>query len=203
MNDNPHPPIRNVTVYCASSRELAPVYRDAAREFGAAIAKQGWGLNYGGDKIGLMGIIAAAVKEGGGRVVGILPQKFVDLGVANHQCDELIVTETMRQRKQILEHRGDALVALPGGLGTLEEIFEVIVGKQLGFHNKPLAILNVVGYYDPLLAMIEHGIEHRFIRREAKDLFFVARTVKELVDYLLEPAAAPQAAADPLGSARE
>lgn len=195
--------IRNVTVYCASSRELAAVYRDAARDFGTAIARLGWGLNYGGDKIGLMGILADAVKAGGGRVVGIIPQKFVDWGVANPNCDEMIVTETMRQRKQILEHRGDALVALPGGLGTLEEIFEVIVGKQLGFHNKPLAILNVAGYYDPLLAMIEHGIEHRFIKQESKEIFFVARSVNELVDYLLEAARLPQPAADPLGSSRE
>ena len=176
--------IRNVTVYCASSNTLAAVYRDAAAALGRAIGKRGWGVVYGGDRTGLMGAVADGCHEAGGTVVGIMPQRLFETGIANDRCHELVVARDMRHRKEMLESRGDALIALPGGLGTLEEFFEVIVGRHLGFHSKPIVLLNIDGYYNPLLAMIEHGIEHNFIRADQRGLFFVAESVEDAIEYL-------------------
>lgn len=177
-------PIRAVTVYCSSSKNLDPAYFAAARELGAAIAANGWQLVYGGNNIGLMDAVASAVRTAGGRVVGVTPKLMVDEGICDPDCHELLVTANMRERKELLEHRGDAFVTLPGGLGTFEELFEILVGRILGYHDKPIVLLNVNGYYAPLLAMIEHGIEQRFIRPKARDAYFVAGTVSEVVAYL-------------------
>jgi uncharacterized protein (TIGR00730 family) len=178
--------IKNVTVYCASSRKLAEVYREAATSLGRAIALRGWGLIYGGDRAGLMGLAADGACAAGGKVVGIIPERMMKPDVVNERCHEMVAARDMRHRKEMLEERGDALLALPGGLGTLEEFFEVVVGKQLGFHGKPIVLLNVAGYFTPLLAMIEHGIEHQFIKAECRGLFFVAETVDEAIGYLSE-----------------
>ena len=176
--------IRAVTVYCSSSKSVPAVYFEAAAELGGAIAARGWAVVYGGNAVGCMGALADAARAAGGRVVGITPQLLVDHGIADEQCDELIVTATMRERKALLEQRGDAFVALPGGLGTFEEVFEVLVGRTLGYHEKPVVLLNVAGYYGPLLAMIEHGIEHRFIRPVARDAYVVAGSVAEAIGFL-------------------
>ncbi len=176
--------IRNVTVYCASSRKLADVYREAATSLGRSIALRGWGLIYGGDRAGLMGLVADGASAAGGNVVGIIPKRMMKPGVVNERCNEMVPARDMRHRKEMLEGRGDALVALPGGLGTLEEFFEVVVGRQLGFHNKPIVLLNIAGYFSPLLAMVEHGIEHQFIKAECRELFFVADTVEGAIGYL-------------------
>ena len=131
-----------------------------------------------------MGALADGAREGGGRVVGVTPQLLVDKGIADDRCDELVVTQDMRSRKAIMEERGDAFVALPGGLGTLEEIFEIIVGRLLGVHAKPIVLLSIAGYYDPLLTMIEHGIEHRFIKGSSRELYRVFTDVAAAIDYL-------------------
>jgi hypothetical protein len=110
---------------------------------------------------------------------------MVDKGIGDDACDEMIVTETMRERKALLEDRGDAFIALPGGLGTFEEFFEILVGRLLKYHDKPIVLLNVAGYYEPLLAMIEHGIEHRFIKPRAREAYFVAQDVPQAMSYLL------------------
>ena len=120
----------------------------------------------------------------GGKVTGITPQLMVDKGLSDTLADELVVTNDMRDRKALLESRGDAFVALPGGLGTYEEIFEIIVGRQLGYHDKPIVLLNVGDYHRPLLQMVEHGITQRFIKAAARDLFFVAGNVEEAIDRL-------------------
>jgi uncharacterized protein (TIGR00730 family) len=176
--------IQNITVYCASSSRLALVYREAARALGRAIALRGWGVIYGGDSAGLMGAVADGAFAAGGRVVGILPQRLFDAGIKNERNHEIVVARDMRHRKEILEARGDAMIALPGGLGTLEEFFEIVVGRHLGFHSKPIVLLNIAGYYNPLLAMIEHGIEHHFIMPDARELYFVAESVEDAVEYL-------------------
>ena len=176
--------IQNVTVYCASSTKLAPVYRDAALALGRAIALRGWGIIHGGDRAGLMGAVAEGAFAVGGRVIGILPQRLYDAGIKNERCHEIIIARDMRHRKEILEARGDAMIALPGGLGTLEEFFEVVVGRQLGFHAKPIVLLNIAGYYNPLLAMIEHGIEHHFIKAASRELYYVAESVEDAVEHL-------------------
>jgi uncharacterized protein (TIGR00730 family) len=176
--------IRNVTVYCASSRRLAEVYREAATSLGRAIALRGWGLIYGGDRAGLMGLVADGAAGAGGNVIGIMPERMMTADIVNERCSEMVVARDMRHRKEMLEARGDAMVALPGGLGTLEEFFEAVVGRQLGFHSKPIVLLNIAGYFLPLLAMVEHGIEHQFIKAECRELFFVAGSVEEAIGYL-------------------
>jgi uncharacterized protein (TIGR00730 family) len=175
--------IRAVTVYCSSSSAIPKPYFDAGAALGRAIAENKWKLVYGGNSVGLMGHLADACRSAGGQVVGITPQLFVDKKVADHKCDELVVCTTMRQRKGMMEDRGDAFIAMPGGLGTFEEVFEIIVGKQLRYHTKPVALLNTSGYFAPLLAMIEHGIEQRFIKPSARDLYFVSEDVGAIVEH--------------------
>jgi len=195
--------IRNVTVYCSARGEVANVYKTAAADLGRAIAQCGWGLVYGGNRVGLMQILSDACRAAGGKVVGITPQWFIDKGISDDRCDELIVSAGMRDRKEMMENRGDALLALPGGLGTLEEIFEVIVAKQLGRHGKPIVLLNIANYYAPLLAMIEHGIEHKFIKPVARGYFFVADSVDAAINHLRDQPPTAPANGDPLSSAGE
>lgn len=177
-------PIRAVTVYCSSSARVAAVYHAAAADLGRAIALQGWRLVYGGNAVGLMAVLADAARAAGGKVIGVTPRLFVDQGVQDTRCDELVVTESMRDRKEILEQRGDAIVALPGGIGTLEEWFEVLVGKQLRYHNKPIVLLNTDNFYAPLLQMIDQGIAANFIRPKSKTLFHPAGTVDDAIHHL-------------------
>ena len=177
-------PVRSVTVFCSSSSAVPRIYTDTAAALGRALAAQGWTLIYGGNNVGTMGALADGCRAAGGQGVGVTPQLFIDKGVDDKNCNEMIVTACMRTRKATMEQRGDAFVTLPGGLGTLEEIFEIIVGKQLGFHRKPIVLLNVDDYFAPLLAMIEHGIEHRFIKPIARSLYFVAATVDEAVEHI-------------------
>jgi uncharacterized protein (TIGR00730 family) len=176
--------IRSVTVYCSSSSAVAQAYYDAGAQVGEALAKNGWALVYGGNSVGLMKTVATAVRLHGGKVIGITPQLMVDKGIHDTLADELVVTNDMRDRKALMEQRGDAFLTLPGGLGTFEEIFEIIVGKQLGYHDKAIVLLNTNGYFTPLLQMIEHGIEQKFIKPRARELFFVAKTVNEAIDHI-------------------
>jgi uncharacterized protein (TIGR00730 family) len=174
----------SITVYCSSSTKVSPAYFVAAEELGRAIAANHWQLVYGGNCIGCMKSLADGARSAGGKVVGITPQLLVDEGIADRQCDELIVTQTMRQRKELMEQRGDAFVTLPGGLGTLEEIFEIIVGKYLAVHQKPILILNIDNFYAPLLEMIQHGIDQKFIKPRALELFQVSPDVNTGIEYL-------------------
>jgi uncharacterized protein (TIGR00730 family) len=190
--------IRSVTVYCSSSKEIAPVYFRAGEELGAAIARSGWTLVYGGNRIGLMGSLADAARAAGGKVVGITPQLMLDHGIGDELCEELVITPGMRERKALLEQRGDAFVALPGGLGTFEELFEVLVARLLGYHDKPIVLLNVAGYYDRLIAAVEHGIGEGLNKPKARKAWHVAADVEGAVDFLRSappPAPPPPAAA--------
>jgi uncharacterized protein (TIGR00730 family) len=146
-----------------------------------------------------MAAVADAARAAGGKVVGITPQLMLDHGIGDDHCDELIVTPGMRERKALLEQRGDAFVALPGGLGTFEELFEVLVAKLLGYHDKPIVLLNVAGYYDPLLATIEHGIREHFIKPRARHAYFVAADVAAALEYLRSAPPAVPAPADSAG----
>jgi len=175
--------VNAVTVYCSSSTHVAETYFAAAKATGKALAANNWSLVYGGNSIGLMKTVADAVRLGNGKVIGVTPQLMVDKKLHDTLAHELIITNTMRDRKAIMEEKGDAFLTLPGGLGTFEEIFEIIVGKQLGYHNKPIVLLNVDGYFNPLLQMIEHGIEQKFIKARSRELYFVAASVDEAVSY--------------------
>jgi uncharacterized protein (TIGR00730 family) len=178
--------ITAVTVYCSSSKALSPHYYDAGAAMGRAIAREHWKLIYGGNAIGLMKTVADAARAAGGRVIGITPQLFVDEGCHDEQCEELVITQTMRERKQVLEQRGDAFIALPGGIGTMEEILEIIAGRALKVHTKPIVLVNVQGYWNPLLGMFQHAVEHGFIKSRHLSLYFVASTVDEAIEYLLD-----------------
>jgi uncharacterized protein (TIGR00730 family) len=178
------PLINAVTVYCSSSSAVAAEFHESAHDLGRAIAAQKWRLVYGGNFVGLMAALATGAREGGGKVTGITPQLMKDKGLSDSLADELVVTNDMRDRKALLERRGDAFVTLPGGLGTYEEVFEILVGRQLGYHDKPIVLLNIADYYRPMLEMVEHGIDQKFVKAAARELFFVASTVEEAIAHL-------------------
>jgi len=175
---------RAVCVYCASSGAIDRRYFEVAAELGELLARRGLALVYGGGNIGLMGAMAGAVHKHGGRVIGVIPRFMVDKELAYRAADELIVVETMRERKAVMEERADAFVALPGGWGTMEEVLEVLTLKQLQQHAKPVAFLNTDGFYDPLLAMFERLVELRFKKPDHHGLYHVADHPHELLDWL-------------------
>ena len=174
----------NICVYCSSSNLVNGRYMETARELGRALAQRGWPLVYGGGSVGLMGRLAESVHAGGGRVVGVIPQGLLDREVGYLRADELLVTTTLRERKQAMDDRADAFVALPGGFGTLEELIENITLRQLGYHDKPIIIVNVGGFYDPLLAQFEQNFEQSFTAQHYRRLYTVVSSVVSLIDML-------------------
>lgn len=173
-----------VTVFCSSSSNLDPRFHEIARRTGTSIATHGLVLVYGGGGVGLMGEVARAAKTGGANVVGVTTRRLMAMEQAWSGCDDLIVVDTMRERKRLLEAHGDAFLVLPGGLGTYEELFEMLVARVLGDHDKPIGIVNADGYYNPLVAMVEHGIEHRFIHERTRDLFRIDPDADAVLDAL-------------------
>ncbi len=175
---------RTICVFSASSDELEPAYYEVAAELGRAIGKREWALVFGGGTRGLMGECARGVHEHGGWVVGVIPMQIDGPGVTYEAADELIVTETLRQRKAEMDEYADAFVALPGGFGTLEEIIEALTLKQLQFHKRPVVFINTNGFYDHLLAFFEHIVGQKFAKEEHRDLYFVANTAEEAMTYI-------------------
>ncbi|MBL9190001.1 MAG: TIGR00730 family Rossman fold protein [Opitutaceae bacterium] len=167
-------------VYCASSDRLDPKYYAAAADLGRELVARGWGLVYGGGKTGMMGAVARAVKESGGRVVGVIPEFMKARELAYDEADELVTVITMRERKLLMETRADAFVALPGGWGTLEEIMEILTLRQLDVVRKPCVLLNQDGFYDPLLRLFDTMLAERFFKPSNMDLFRSAATVPEV-----------------------
>jgi uncharacterized protein (TIGR00730 family) len=178
--------MKSLTVYCASSTQLEPAFHRAADLVGKGLASRGLSLVYGGGCIGLMGEVATSAAKGGAHVTGVITHKLVEHEQANNKCDELIVVDTMQERRTIMMDRGDGYLILPGGVGTYEEFFEVLVGRQLGDHTKPIGIVNVNGYFDPLGDMLEHGIEHQFIRPALRELLFIDPCPDAVLDYIVE-----------------
>ncbi len=174
----------NVCVYGASSTEIDEKYIMATEQLGECLAQSGHAMVYGAGGAGLMGAAARGMKRGGGRVVGVVPSFLRVDGILFEQCDEMIYTETMRERKQIMEERADAFVVTPGGIGTYEEFFEIYTLKQLGRLNKPIVIFNIGGYYDALLAMLADTVEGRFMRQASLSLIAVATTPEEVLALL-------------------
>ena len=153
----------SICVYCGSRPGADPAYADAARAVGQWIGAHGGQLVYGGGRSGLMGIVAEATRQAGGRVVGVIPQALVDKELANHGCDELHIVANMHERKAMMAERSQAFLALPGGIGTFEELFEVWTWRQLGYHDKPIGLLNVEGYYDAMLQFLQHTVTQGFM----------------------------------------
>jgi uncharacterized protein (TIGR00730 family) len=183
---------RSICVYCSSASPTAPWLASAVREFGAGLAGRGWRLVYGGASVGAMGELADAVLDAGGQVLGVIPKALVGREVAHAGLSELRVVDTMHERKAAMFANGDALVAFPGGFGTMEEIFEMITWKQLGIHNKPIVLVNLSGYFDPLLAQFERGIAEGLIRPEHRILYAVADSVARAFTYVTEAQVMPR-----------
>ena len=176
----------NICVYCSSSDAIDRLYFQAAREMGGAIAREFGTLVYGGTHIGLMGELARAVhaSDPRGRVVAVIPEVIHGRGLVYGAADELIITRDLRQRKHEMQARADAFVAMPGGIGTFEEILEMLTLKQLEVHTKPVVFLNVAAYYDPLLELLEHAIAKRFMKQSSRELYYAAESVGDAVAYL-------------------
>ena len=160
----------SICVYCGSRPGENPLFAQAAATVGRWIGERGGQLVYGGGSGGLMGIVADAARLSGARVVGVIPQTLVDKEHANHACDELHIVQTMHERKALMAERSGAFLALPGGIGTFEELFEVWTWRQLGYHDKPIGLLNVGGYYDGLLAFLQSSVAHGFMGPWQMDL---------------------------------
>ncbi len=155
-----HP--RSICVFCGSRFGANPAYRDAAHQMGRAIAQAGWRLVYGAGDVGLMGEVASAAMAEGGEVFGVIPQHLLDWEVGKRDLASFVVTENMHERKKVMYMNSDAIVVLPGGAGSLDELFEVLTWRQLGLHEKPVYLLNTEGYWNPLLALLDHVVEQGF-----------------------------------------
>ena len=176
--------LQRICVFCGSSLGRQPVYAEAARDMGSLFAERGIELVYGGGNLGLMGTIADACLRGGGRVIGVIPKSLVDKEIAHQGLAELRVVNTMHERKAMMADLADAFIALPGGYGTWEEFCEVLTWSQLGLQRKACALLNVNGYYDPLLAMAHHAVEEGFLRDVHRDLVVTDTDPVRLLDRL-------------------
>jgi uncharacterized protein (TIGR00730 family) len=176
---------QNICIYCGSAVGLDPAYAAAASRVGRALAREGFGLVYGGGRVGLMGIVADAVLRGGGRAIGVIPDPLAVKEVAHDGLTELHVVADMHQRKAMMARRSRAFLTLPGGIGTLEELFETLSWAMLGLHQKPMGILNVAGYFDPLLALLDHAVTARFVRSEHRELLLVSSDPDAIVRELM------------------
>ncbi len=177
---------KSICVYCGSKAGLGETYLREAGVLGSAIARRGMALVYGGGNVGLMGAAAQSALAAGGRVVGVIPRTLEERALAHRQVHELIVTDDMHERKAIMARRADAFVALPGGYGTLEELFEALAWSQLGFHAKPVGLLNTAGYFDPLIAFLDQAVDRRFLRPKDRSLLQVETEAEPLVRALAD-----------------
>ena len=173
--------IKNICVNCGSNTGVRPEYLKAAVDLGKYLAQNNIGLVYGGAGVGLMGAVASSAMESGGKVTGVIPESFADR-IAHDNLTELHVVSTMHERKTMMFDLSDGFIALPGGMGTIEEIFELLTWAQLGFHTKPCGILNICGYYDSVLAFLENAVTQRFVRQEHKDMLLVDVDPKGLIE---------------------
>ena len=176
--------MRNICVFCGSQSGTDLRYRQAAIELGGLLAQRGHGLVYGGGHVGLMGIIADSVLQAGGSVTGVIPRPMTERELAHETVTKLYVVSSMHERKALMASLSDAFIALPGGYGTLEELFEVIAWAQLGIHRKPIGLLNVAGYFDALLSLVDHMIGEGFIKTKHRGLFVTAEQPQALLDAL-------------------
>ena len=186
-----------VCVYCASSEAVDAELREVARALGAGLVERGWELMYGGGNIGLMGEVARAVLAGGGRVTGVIPHLLADREVALEDVTRLVRTETMRERKALMDDGSDAFVVLPGGIGTLEELVEITTLKQLGYHDRVIVLLDPTGYWQPFLAMLRHMVDARLATADLLDLIVSVSSPAEALDLIARGhQAAPSHAGD-------
>lgn len=190
MNSSASPAF-SICVYCGSRPGADPAFADTAAQVGQWIGERGGQLVYGGGRAGLMGVVADATLAAGGRVVGVIPRTLVEREHAHRGCTELHVVETMHERKRIMAERADAFVALPGGIGTFEELFETWTWRQLGYHDKPIGVLNQDGYYDAMLRFIDHSVGSGFMDGSQLRLIETDGQWQRLLETLIESAGFP------------
>jgi len=176
--------MRRIGVYCGSSGGRDPVYREAAAEFGRLLVERGYGLVFGGGKVGIMGAVADAVLQAGGEVIGVIPEFLATKELIHPDVPDMRCVADMHTRKALMAELSDAFVALPGGLGTLDELFETLTWSQLGLHAKPVGLLNTRGYFDAVVEFVEHAVEAGFCLPDHRRLFFTASDPKSLLEEL-------------------
>ena len=175
----------NVCVFASSSNNLEEVFYNDAAELGKLMGQNGINIVYGGSRLGMMYACASQVKEQGGKIIGVMPQRLYDIGCGNPEdCDEFILTTGMRERKAKMDEISEAVIALAGGFGTLEEISEMIVQKQLGYNTKPIVLLNTNGYYNHLIGFFDSIIENKFAKESTRELYYIAQTPNDAVNYI-------------------
>jgi len=177
--------MKNICVFCGSNFGLNGVFREAARELGGEMARRGIGLVYGGGSVGLMGTIADTVLGAGGQVVGVIPEALATKELLHAGVTRMHVVPSMHARKALMSELADGFIALPGGFGTLEELFETITWAQLGLHRKTIGVLNVASYFDPLLELVANAIAEQFVWREFRNLFVVDSTPRNLLESMI------------------
>jgi len=182
--------LKRLCVFCGSSPGSQPVYLQAAKELGEALVKQGIGLVYGGANVGSMGMIASTVLSGGGDIIGVIPEALVKKEVAFGELKDLRVVKTMHERKSLMNALSDGFIAMPGGLGTLEEFFEALAWGQLGLHKKPVGLLNVANFYGKMLDFLDHSVEENFVHPLHREMLLVHETSAGLLE-LFESYEAP------------
>jgi uncharacterized protein (TIGR00730 family) len=178
--------LKAIAVYCGSATPADTVYVEAARIVGTTLAQRGITVVYGGGRLGLMGAVADAALDAGGKVIGIIPEALVGAEVAHRGCTELHVVKNMHERKQAFTDLSDGFINLPGGVGTMDEMWEAVSWSQLGYHSKPVGILNIAGYYDHLIAFNAHMVEVGFVREAHKGILLVADVLGELLDKMTD-----------------
>ena len=173
-----------ICVYCSSSDAVNQYFFDFTEDLGRAIAENNYGLVYGGAKIGLMGTIASSVKKNNGTVIGVIPESLHKKGLSFEQADKLIVTQDLRERKQVMEEYAHAFIGLPGGFGTLEEILEILTLKQLKYHNKAVVFLNFKNFFDSMIELFNHIYSEKFAKEDYKKLYYFTDSIKHALEYI-------------------
>ena len=173
-------------MFCGSSAGLRPEYRAAAEMMGRALVKRNLELVYGGGKVGLMGALADAVLTSGGKAIGVIPENLMAREIAHTALTELHIVRSMHERKALMADLSDAFIAMPGAFGTLDEFFEVLTWSQLGLHSKPCGLLDVMNFYSPLLQMLDHAVDERFLKVENRNLVLTRDSVEELLEALAQ-----------------
>ncbi len=176
--------LNSIAVFCASAMGVDAAYRNAAEELGTTLGQRGIGLIYGGSDVGLMQVVASSCLAHGGRVIGVIPEVLVDKEVAHHGITELHVVDTMHTRKRLMGEKADAFLILPGGFGTMEEMFEVLAWQTLGLHTKRIVLLNTAGFYDALFTWLDHAVAQGLLKQGSRDILLSASTVPEALSLL-------------------
>lgn len=176
--------MKNICVYCGSRTSTNPKFPELAKEAGRSIADRGWGIVYGGGKVGMMGKLADAALANGGSIQGVIPTRLKEREVAHLGLTDLHETQDMHTRKALMESLSDAFLILPGGFGTLDEFFEILTWRQLGIHSKPIFVLNEEGYFDGLLAFTENAVRHDFIQKDSLDLFNICTDLESCMEQM-------------------